>query len=383
MTPITVGYNYSIMKKSILCCLVLVSCCFAQAQVLIKTQLPPVGLVLKSQLWNLSIVNTGSQSLTVQVEMLVTSTSTNQKVFTGTTKMLTLTRGLNRITPVSAAPVSYNVLSPDYNINVNQEGFLPVGIYTVCYNILHVRNDAAERIAEECETVEIEPVRPPMLVFPSDNEKVEQARPLFNWLPPAPVSLFNRLLYDMVLVEVFPTQSLTDAVQKNIPVYRAQNLFIANLQYPLSLPELSVKKTYAWQVTAKSGNSPIGKSEVWAFTLKQENTVVTTKEDASSYSKMKMEPEASYTISKGVLKYAYVNELNDKEVTVRIFDITKPGQKEMLLDASTVSLQFGENFKEMDFTEQGGLVDKHLYLLELVNSQNEHWYLRFEYKRTN
>lgn len=370
------------MKKSILCCFVLASC-FAQAQVLIKTQLPPVGLVLKSQLWNLSVVNTGSQSLTVQVEMLVTNASTNQKVFTGTTKMLTLTRGLNRVTPVSAAPVSYNVLSPDYNINVNQEGFLPVGIYTVCYNVLYVRNDAAERIAEECETVEIEPVRPPMLVFPSDNEKVEQTRPLFNWLPPAPVSLFNRLMYDLVLVEVMPTQSITDAVQKNIPVYRAQNLFIANLQYPPSLPELSIKKTYAWQVTAKSGNSPIAKSEVWAFTLQQEAIVATAKEDAGFYSRMKMDPEASYTLTKGVLKYSYVNELNDKEVSVRVFDITKAGQKEMLLDASTISLQFGENFKEMDFTNQGGLADKHLYLLDLVNSRNEHWYLRFEYRRTN
>lgn len=377
------GYNYSNMKKSILCSLVLVSCFFVQAQVLIKTQIPPVGLVLKSQLWNLSIVNTGSQSLIVQVEMLVTNTSSNQKVFTGTTKMLTLTRGLNRVTPTSAAPVTYNVLSPDYNINVNQEGFLPVGIYTVCYNVLYVRNDAAERIAEECETVEIEPVRPPMLVFPSDNEKVEQSRPLFNWLPPAPVSLFNRLLYDWVLVEVLPTQSLTDAVQKNIPVYRAQNLFIANLQYPLSLPELSVKKTYAWQVTAKSGNNPIGKSEVWAFTLKQNDVVVTTKEDAGFYSKLKMEPEASYGLTKGILKYSYVNELNDKEVTIKVFDITKAGQKELLLDQSTVGLEFGENFKEMDFTQQGGLADKHLYLLELVNSQNEHWFLRFEYRKTN
>lgn len=377
------GYNYSNMKKSILCCLVLVSYCFVQAQVLIKTQLPPVGLVLKSQLWNLSIVNTGSQSLTVQVEMLVTNTSTNQKVFTGTTKMLTLTRGLNRVTPTSASPVSYNVLSPDYNINVNQEGFLPVGIYTVCYNILFVRNDAAERIAEECETVEIEPVRPPMLVFPSDNEKVEQTRPLFNWLPPAPVSLFNKLLYDVVLVEVLPTQSLTDAVQKNIPVYRAQNLFIANLQYPLSLPELKEKKTYAWQVSAKSGNSPIAKSEVWAFTLKQNDIVATTKEDASFYSRLKMDPDASYGLAKGILKYSYVNELNDKEVTIRVFDITKAGQKELLLDASTIGLQFGENFKEMDFTQQGGLADKHLYLLDLVNSQNEHWFLRFEYRKTN
>ncbi len=371
------------MKKSILCCLVLAGCVFAQAQVLIKTQLPPVGLVLKSQLWNLSIVNTGSQSLTVQVEMLVTNTSNNQKVFTGTTKMLTMTRGLNRVTPTSASPVTYNILSPDYNINVNQEGFLPVGIYTVCYNILYVRNDAAERIAEECETVEIEPVRPPMLVFPSDNEKVDQTRPLFNWLPPAPVSLFNKLLYDLVLVEVMPTQSLTDAVQKNIPVYKAQNLFIANLQYPLSLPELSIKKTYAWQVTAKSGNSPIGKSEVWAFTLKQNDNFLSTKEDAGFYSKMKMDPEASYGMAKGTLKYSYVNELNDKEVAIRIFDITKAGQKELLLEGSTVPLQFGENFKEMDFTEQGGLADKHLYLLELVNSQNEHWYLRFEYRRTN
>jgi hypothetical protein len=206
---------------------------------------------------------------------------------------------------------------------------------------------------------------------------------LFNWLPPAPVSLFNRLMYDLVLVEVMPTQSLTDAVQKNIPVYRAQNLFIANLQYPPSLPELNIKKTYAWQVTAKSGNSPIAKSEVWAFTLQQEAIVASAKEEASFYSKMKMDPEASYIMTKGVLKYSYVNELNDKEVTIKVFDITKAGQKELLLDASTVSLQFGENFKEMDFTNQGGLADKHVYLLDLVNSRNEHWYLRFEYRRTN
>ncbi|WP_315819555.1 hypothetical protein [Paraflavitalea speifideaquila] len=62
-------------------------------QVVLNLQLPPLGLTIKPQLWNLSLINTSQQDMQVRIEMIMTDVATNQRVLTGTSKLIHLPRG--------------------------------------------------------------------------------------------------------------------------------------------------------------------------------------------------------------------------------------------------------------------------------------------------
>src|SRR5688500_13198285 len=225
------------IKKGLLFCIVLSLTVGMQAQVIMNLQLPPVGLTLKPQLWNFSLVNSGHGRVNVRVELIVTDVSTNQRILTGTSNLFVLAVGAKQVRPADVMPVTYSIGSPGYSVDPSPDGFLPIGIFNICYSVINQNNDAQETLSEECETVQIEPVSPPQLILPADNEPVLVTRPLFTWLPPSPFNSNNSLLYDWVLVEVQPTQSAADAIQQNIPVLAQRNMAVASIQYPLSMPD--------------------------------------------------------------------------------------------------------------------------------------------------
>ncbi len=57
--------------------------------------------------------------------------------------------------------------------------FCQQSVFNVCYSVINGSNDANEKLAEECETVHIEPLSPPQLVLPADNEQVTLTRPVY------------------------------------------------------------------------------------------------------------------------------------------------------------------------------------------------------------
>lgn len=370
------------MKKYILSGLLVIGLRELPAQVVLNLQLPPAGLTVKSQLWNLSVVNTANQPMQAQVELSMTSVSNNQTILTATTRVLDFPKGLKQLHSGDVAPITYNILASGYNIDGSPEGFLPVGTFQLCYSVIRVDLETAERVAEECETVVIEPISPPQLVSPADSEQVDLTRPLFNWLPPSPVQLFNNLQYDFSLVEVQALQTGAEAIQQNVPLETESNMTVTNLQYPASLPELDTSKLYAWQITARSGGSEVAKSEVWAFRVKK-NVTDSLKPPPVYYLRMNREAGASYAICYGALYYEYLNEANDRQIPFKVYDAGDAAHKELLLDSTLIDLRFGQQLGKLDFSNNNLLKDKHIYLLELINSRKEHWYLKFQYRKTN
>lgn len=352
-----------------------------QGQVLINLQLPPSGIMLKNQLWNLSLVNTSNTLLNVQVEVNITDISNNQRVLAGTTRLFQLPKGIKQVQANEIMPVTYNVLNNGYGINASQDGFLPIGTFNICYTVLSIVSDASERLAEECETVEIEPVSPPFLISPSDSEHVDIFHPFFTWIPPMPYYLFNNLLYDWTLVEVQPMQTGAAAIQQNIPLLSQSNLSVTNFQYPLAQPDLDTSKLYAWQVTAKNNTSAIAKSEIWTFRVRQLGMDTNTSYSKESfYAKLKPEENASFVLCFGVLKYAYLNEQSTSRVQITITDISTPVRRQIDTDSTFYTVVPGQNFKFLDLRDKG-LTEKHIYLLDLINSSGLHWYLKFEFRK--
>lgn len=368
------------MKKIILLNLSLLMSSWCHSQVVVNTQLPAAGLSLKSQLWNLSLVNSG-QEINVQIELTMTDASNNQRVLTAVSRVFKLPRGAKQLQSADLMPIVYTPGSPGYNVDARPDGFLPTGVFHICYGVTLYINDRTEQVNEECETVEIEPISPPQLVVPADNEQVELTRPFFTWLPPTPFNMFNSLVYDWVLVEVQPMQSAADALQQNLPVLTQQNIAYASLQYPLSAPELDTSKLYAWRVTAKNNISPVAVSEVWIFKVKRLSADSTiAQKPLISYSRLRRTEDASYIISNGTIRFEYLNELANSEAIIDVYDISHPSRRSISPDPNNYPMKYGQNFMEIDLRENSQLTDRHMYLLELTNAKNERWYLKFEYR---
>src|SRR5882724_2239560 len=80
-----------------------------QAQVVLTLQLPPAGATIKSQLWNFSLMNASGSAMDVQVTLTLTDVAANQLVFTGTSKVFSLPRGIKQVQAADVTPVTYNI----------------------------------------------------------------------------------------------------------------------------------------------------------------------------------------------------------------------------------------------------------------------------------
>lgn len=366
------------MTKLFLPALLFITITVTRAQVMISLQLPPAGIVVKNQLWNLSLVNTSNTTINVQVQVALTELAGNRRVLTGNSKTIQLPKGIKQIQAADVMPVNYNAGT---GYSANPDGFLPVGQYTVCFTVIGLNNDAVEHLSEECTTIEVEPISPPQLVMPADSDAVEQNRPLFTWLPPAPYTLFNNLLYDWVLVEVRSLQTANEAVQQNIPLLTQRNIAYTSFQYPFSMPALDTGKLYAWRVLAQNNFMPVAGSETWSFRILPANNQVKNTNTATWYVKLKPHEDASHTLCTGTLYYNYLHEINDTVVQVKLFDLSDAQRKEITLADAACAVKYGENFMQLDLRKTTGIADKHTYLLQLTNSRKERWYIKFEYRK--
>lgn len=365
------------MKKLFLLFVFTAAIATANTQVVMNLQLPPAGMVVKNQLWNLSLVNSSNSTLNVQIQVALTELAGNRRVLTGTSKMISLPKGIKQIQAADVTPVNYNAGT---GYSANPDGFLPIGQFAACFTVIGFSNDITEQLAEECATIEVEPISPPQLVMPADSEVVTQNRPLFTWLPPAPYTLFNNLLYDWVLVEVKSMQTGAEAVQQNIPVLAQRNVAYTSFQYPFSMPALDTSRLYAWRVVAQSNFLPIATSETWAFRVQPGNDNTVTNTPTGYYVKLQPQEDAGHTLCNGILSYAYLHEMNDSAVQVKVFDISSTQRKEITLPDAAYTVKFGENFMQLELRKTNGVIHKHTYLLQLTNSRNERWFIKFEYR---
>jgi hypothetical protein len=367
------------MKKLFLMLFLLGAMQIARAQLVVNLQLPAIGLSLKSQLWTMTLINTTNTPMTLKVSLTYTDASNGQAVFSGAATNVAMPTGAKQLQYADFMPVQYNVLNNSYNVSNDPNGFLPAGRYNVCYEFFRIVNDGMEKIAEECEQVDVEPVGPPMLTSPFDQSETDALHPLFTWLPPTPPFLFSNLSYDFKLVEVYSSQSPGDAVQQNIPLYQQQNISNASLQYPPSQAALDTAKWYAWQVIARNNGSYVAKSETFTFKVKLYAQSPFVYVDDQAYTKLQQQGVMSYFLCNGILKFHYINEAADSAVHLSIFDISDGKQTRVILPSDSVAVISGQNLIDIDLRANATLKKNHIYQLELRNRRGELWIGKFRY----
>lgn len=355
---------------------------WCHGQVLVNLQLPQVGLHIKPQLWNLALTNAGTQSVQIRIDLTMMDVGNSQQVLSATTGIIMLSPGSRQLQVNDLLPIHYNILNNGYGVTADPNGLLPIGHFVVCYNILQLGNEVFEKAAEECETIEIEPIGPPLLMSPDDGSELQEARPFFTWLPPTLGKVGTNITYDLVLVALANGQSAADAIQQNMPLHLARNISGLTLAYPASAPDLDTGKLYAWQVTAYSNGFFAGKSEIYSF--KRSNTASQgTMALSPVYTRLRKGDVLPFTVMKGQLQFVYTHIAADTLVHLAVYDISSQESRKLVMTKDKQPVKRGDNYVALDLLENAQLRNGHLYVVELHNSIAETWALRFMYKRAN
>lgn len=351
-----------------------------KSQMAVTLLLPPTGLVQKQQLWSVLVTNQSLTAQNIRVEILMTEISTGQPVLSATSGLILIPSGTKQLTATTVGPVQYVGTNPNYRINTSPDGLLPIGSFNVCYGFWQ----SDRIIAQECRSVAIEPLSPLQLTFPVQHAALENANPNFTWIPFSSMQSVASLTYAMKLVEVLPGQNATGAMVDNPALFAASQISTnSSLFYGPSFPALKRNQLYAWQVTAMNGLAEIAKSETWDFSIGEGQRLGKGQGDPV-YVKLKKTPEeAGYCIFYGSLCFEYLNETSDTSWNVKFIDIGATNKTPTSLKAlDTLRMKGGENLIKLPTDKIDGLLqDKHIYLMELINSRQERWQVKFEYRK--
>lgn len=256
------------MFRKLVCLFFIISFFYAgKAQISFSLQLPPTGILLKKQLWNMTIVNSSAYAIGIRVNINLVSIIDNTPLLTARSKPLQVAPGARQLTANDFTPIMYTYISPSVT-DRNPDGFLPIGNFQACYTVSNDDLEIPVELAEDCAPLDIQPIAPPLLNFPEDGALLETRYPQFTWIPPAPLQLFTNLNYDLSIVRVLNGQSVSDAIQQNIPVYNVSNQKSLFVNYPAAYLPLDTAQLYAWRVAAKNNNEFIAQSEAWTFKIR-------------------------------------------------------------------------------------------------------------------
>jgi len=334
-----------------------------QAQVTINAQLPSTGLMQKDQLWNLILSNSKEDILSVNIKMNLQDAVTGQIVMSANTGNLLIGKGIKIITSRDIQPITYNYNLPDFSRN-----YLPMGAYIACYQVYRLSDKGDEPLGDECIRINIDPLSPPLLNSPADKSEVESPYPQFTWMPPAPFDMFSDLNYEILVTEVFPGQSSTEAIQYNTPVYTKSNISQTYESYPSSYSSLDTGKIYAWQVVARNGLNYAVKTEVWTFKLKKEKT---EKEPITgTYVLLNNEVEGTYIVKKNMLHVKFISSSLAYEANIIFTD-----ENGKIIKSVSQKLQPGDNYFDLDTGNE--FHADHVYKVTITDLAKKQHSLRF------
>ncbi len=368
------------MKRMILITIVLAGInVSASAQLSMQANMPTVGFIQKTQLWNILVVNNSAASYDCRINLSLRDRNTDEELLTAISGLFKVNAGAIQLNENALNPIQYNYISS--GIDSKLQGLLPVGSYNVCYILSGAIGEKPVIFAENCFQFDVEPLSPPMLTFPSDSS-VSESQPIqFIWMPPTPAGMFNNLQYDILITQVDEYQKAPEAIQQNIPFYSGSGLLNNTLSCTGNNLSFEKDKWYAWQVIAKDRNSYAAKSETWVFKVGSPSVekIIT---DQAPFLKMKKNGSEKGIAQNGILKLSYVNETTDSIAIIRIVGLS--GEKQSIEFPS--KLHAGENLFEYDVSKKFKLKDGTLYEAQITNSRNELWSVLFEihfYKTTS
>lgn len=336
------------------------------AQLRIQSNIPPTGVIQRSQIWNLLVINDSRSTYDCRVNVIVRDRYSGQEVFTAVTGAFSVGTGAKQLNEALLAPIQYNYLLTTQD--AASYGLLPAGAYNICYSISLVKSGDM-LLPDECLSFDVEPLSPPMLAFPSDSTFLTSSQEQFSWTAPAPSSMFGKLTYTIIFAEVHDGQLADEAIQQNIPYYSEGRLSGTTMPYPQTARQFEAGKWYAWQVVASAPNGYVGKTETWVFKLNNSAKSIDT---SKIYLLMEPEGKGIYPVSQPVLFVKYNSQINSYLGEFKLYDVAAN-----LVRSWRRRVMPGENY--FDFQLGGIFRPNTLYTIELIDSNKKSYSLTFKF----
>jgi hypothetical protein len=355
------------MKYSLLIIMLAAAFSLKAQQVIITTPVIDGPLIKTDNLWNITVVSNEQVPFSGRVQLTVTDQS-GRTVLSAVSNMFLFTRGAKVLNYAMVSPIAFN-----YNAIGSKGSYIKAGNYNVCYNIIQEKGREQLPVGEECIEINIEPFSVPLLVFPAENDTIYENHPVFSWVAPAPLQMFNSLKYEVRVVEILDGQGSQEALENNTPVYIEKNLVATVRNLPNSSKGLTEEKDYAWQVFAYDGSSVI-KSESWKFRVVKDS--VREIVENSPFIDLKNSNPEFGLMHQGFIKILLKNYTVD---TVGILGIVEESTGKKIANAE-VKLRSGENYILKEIDRKIRLDETKVYHLVWLNSRNEKWMVRYRPK---
>ncbi|MCX6150579.1 MAG: hypothetical protein NTX22_08665 [Ignavibacteriales bacterium] len=255
--------------------------CFAQVSV--KLQQPPPNQLSVTDIWKLTLINSGKNSIQITLNGTLEEAG-DGIIVEGNSKPISLPPGMKRITYDDIKTGNVNFKSGKWREAFTRTGNAPSGDYTIC---IRVKSESGEEIGSDCINQKVEISSPPTLISPVDGESIPAEKPpTFTWLPPMPAPS-GQMTYKLKIVETIGNQSPETAIQRNSAWFEKSEIRTTMFQYPVSARKFETEKKYAWQIFAAQNNSSITSSEIRRFDFQSGNNnlkslIITTNDSTGS-----------------------------------------------------------------------------------------------------
>jgi uncharacterized repeat protein (TIGR01451 family) len=228
---------------------------FAQ-EVIVNIQHPPFNQLHIEDLWNLTILNTGTLTLDVHLQGTLSEQQAGI-IVNAESKPFQLLPGTKIFNASNYNELGISILypnpDPSFEESIRRTGGCPSGNYEICIKIIN--NGSRELLGENCIQQTVMMTNPPSIISPEDGSEITVKYPGFMWTP---VSGVQGIQYKFRIVKVFGSQSLYEAIQSNDVLY-SETTSRTTIIYPPSAPELVDGERYAWQVQSLDVNGiPVG-----------------------------------------------------------------------------------------------------------------------------
>lgn len=363
--------NYQ-MKRTLLFLSISIASVISQAQVTAILFPSAAKQFYIDDVWKTTFINTSTSTMNVVVQFQISEANkSGSNVLIINSPVLTFSPGANHITATEGATGKWQYGGNEPGSILQATGKLPYGTYLFCARIFAAAT--SKSLGENCnEDLEVAPMLPPQLSFPTNGDTVSMNYPILTWIPPRPLSGLN-VTYSLVLTKIEGNESPSQALQQNPPLVNLTDLSNTNLTYPATAPALQPGVNYAWQVAASYEGYSLGTTDIWEFTLKPPPPPPS---DVVIYPMANKISDGHYYVTRGIFRFAYINKANDKNLK---YVIKRMDKKENLKDLPEVSISPGTNKLQVDLRKNAGLKKDQYYDLQITDGKGHVYKLLYYY----
>jgi len=272
-----------------------------------------------------------------------------------------------------------NFLSAEWKRKIEKTGsILPSGIYMVNYYLYKTVENCnwnGAIIVNQLFMFEIKYENFLCLIYPPDKDTLFNIYPNFKWLPLNTSSIDNIYEYRINIVEVLKEQVPEYAILYNL-LYFYEKTTQTDLTYPLYAKKLESDKTYAWQVNVYKDNRFLLSSEVWTFTISNQQENNENLNENMFYLTLYDEPNQNKwtEVEDNYLYFVLDAEKNiDKNLEYYLYDGNHNRRLIISGKKTPLSYSHGKNFYALSISKFSA---KNKYILE-VKDNNSTMYLNF------